>query len=118
MTYAYIHNQIPLIQKTYDLYKFTHQYSKTFPKSDKYCLGEKIKNIILETLELLAEAETAKKDWKLTPLEKAGYKINLLKLLIRLCNEIKILDNRKYLTLQEMLQEIGRMIGGWIKAVK
>jgi len=111
------YHQIPLIQKTYDLYKLAHQYSKAFPKSDKYCLGGKIKSIILEVIEQLIEAETAKRDWKLAPLSKAGYKINLLKLLIRLCHEIKILDNRKYLALQEMLQEIGRMIGGWVKSV-
>ena len=114
----YSHNQIPLVQKTYDLYKVAYQYSKAFPKSDKYSLGEKIKNLILEVLELLIEAEATKKDWKEPILNKASRKLGLLKILIRLTNEIKILDNKKYLDLGERLQEIGRMIGGWIKAVK
>lgn len=100
------------------MYKLTYQYSKAFPKSDKYSLGEKIKNLILEVLELLIEAEATKKDWKEPILNKASRKLNLLKILIRLTNEIKILDNKKYLDSEERLQEIGRMIGGWIKAVK
>ena len=63
------------------------------------------------------EAETAKKDWKKSFLEKASVKLGLLKILIRLSNDIKILDNKKYLELEEKIIEIGRMIGGWIKAV-
>jgi len=110
--------QIPLIQKTYDLYKSTYQYTKTFPKSDKYSLGEKIKNLILQILELLTQAETAKRDWKMPILEKTSRKLNLLKLLVRLANEIKILDHKKYLVLQEQIQEIGRMNGGWIKTLR
>ena len=39
-------------------------------------------------------------------------------MLIRLSNEIRVLDNKKYLILQEKLQEIGRMIGGWMKSIK
>lgn len=116
MTYPY--NEISLIQKTYDLYKITYSYSKTFPKSDKYSLGGRIKTLIIEMLELLMEAETAKKDWKSPILEKVSRKLRILKLLVRLTNEIKILDNKKYLVLSEKLQEIGRMLGGWIKAVK
>ena len=115
---AYVHNQISVITKTYDLYKLQYQYSKAFPKSDKYSLGEKIKSIILEILELLMEAETAKKDWKKSFLEKASVKLGLLKILIRLSNDIKILDNKKYLELEEKIIEIGKMIGGWMKMCK
>lgn len=115
---VYIHKQISLIQKSYDLYKIIHQNTKNFPKSDKYCLGEKIKNINLEILELLIEAEVAKRDWKTPILEKTSHKVKLLEILIRLAYEIRILDDKKYLDLQDKLQEIGRMIGGWIKTVK
>ena len=113
----YVHNEIPLIQKTYNLYKTTHEYSKLFPKSDKYSLGEKLKATILETLEFLMEAETAKRDWKAPILEKVNRKVGLLKLLFRLANETKTLDNKKYLLVSEQLQEIGRMTGGWMKTV-
>ncbi len=66
-------------------------------------------------MELLIDAETAKRDWKSPLLQKASRKTDLLKLLLRLANEIKILDDKKYLSLTEKLQEIGRMLGGWLK---
>lgn len=103
----YLHNQISVIQKTYDLYKLNYEYTKKFPKSDKFALGEKIKNLILEILELLIEAETAKRDWKQPVLEKTDRKLDLLKMLVRLSNDIKVLDDRKYLLLSEYVLEIG-----------
>jgi len=32
--------------------------------------------------------------------------------------EVKTIDNKKYATLQELVDEIGRMLGGWIKSTK
>ena len=32
--------------------------------------------------------------------------------------DIKSIDNKKYLALQTTIDEIGRMLGGWIKSVK
>jgi len=115
---SYIHNEIPIIQKTYDLYKTNYEYTKAFPKSDKYALGEKTKTVILDILELLIEAETAKREWKEPILEKVSNKLGVLKLLFRLANEIKILDSKKYLKLTEQALEVGRMLGGWLKSVR
>ena len=77
-----------------------------------------MKNLVLEILELLIEAETAKRDWKAPILEIASCKLGLLKILLRLGNDIKILEDKKYLTAQEQILEIGRQLGGWIKAVR
>ena len=115
---TYVHNEIPIIQKTYDLYKTNYEYAKIYPKSDKYALGEKIKTLILDILELLIEAETAKREWKEPVLEKVSNKLGVLKLLFRLAYEIKILDSKKYLKLTERALETGRMLGGWLKSVR
>jgi hypothetical protein len=32
--------------------------------------------------------------------------------------EVKTIDNKKYILLEEMVDEIGRMLGGWIKSTK
>jgi four helix bundle protein len=92
-----------------------HDFLKLFPKSEKYSLGQKIEKTILEILEFSLQAASASKQEKIVFLKTADAKISLLKILIRLANEIKALDNKKYLILQEKLQEIGKMLGGWIK---
>jgi len=101
-----------------DLYKNIYQYTKSFPKVDRYNLGNELKQSSIKIIELFIEAESTKKEWKLPLLEKASIKIGLLKILIRLAYEVKIIDSKKHLRLQEQLQEMGRMLGGWIKIVK
>jgi len=41
-----------------------------------------------------------------------------LKILIRLAEDIKALPTKKYLYLEELLQEIGKMLGGWIRSIR
>jgi len=45
-------------------------------------------------------------------------KTDTLKILIRLAKEVKALDNKKYIQLEQELQELGKMIGGWMRSIK
>jgi len=78
-------------------------------------LGQKIDNTALEILETITLAGISNQN-KLNLLEKASQKLDLLKILIRLADDLKILDNKKYLEIQQKIQEIGKMLGGWIKS--
>lgn len=102
----------------YDFYKLLHQYVNLFPKSEKYTLGRKLKDISLEILELIIQAGYISKEQKTQVLNRASVKLDLLKILIRLSLDIKALDNKKYLKLQSYLQEIGKMLGGWIRSTR
>lgn len=110
-------NEIPVIKKVYELYKTFYNYSKLFPKKDKYTLGNKCEMYIIDTLELLIAAGSAPKNEKYAIIRQANIKFDTLKIFIRLANEVNMLDAKKYLTLQQQLQEIGRMIGGWQKSL-
>lgn len=55
---------------------------------------------------------------KIPYLEKSIVYSDLLKILIRLAKDIEILDNKRYIKLEQALQEIGRMLGGWKRSVK
>ena len=84
----------------------------------RYSLGLKLDATALEIFELLLIAGNTTSIQKIVALEKASSKLDLLKLLLRLAKDTQSLDNKKYLHLQSFLQEIGRMLGGWIKATK
>lgn len=109
--------EVPIIQKVYDLYREIYLAVEKMPKKDKYSLGQKIEQSNLDILEPLIGAGS-NKDKKLLYLEKAAIKLDLLKMLIRLAEEIKAIPTKKYLHLQEIIQEIGRMLGGWIRSIK
>lgn len=54
---------------------------------------------------------------KLPALQKSSGKLDLLKFFLQLSWELKVLDNKKYEALSEPLNEIGKMLGGWIRNV-
>lgn len=112
---------IPIFQKTYDFYKDLYIAQVKFPKSHKYTLGQKLDNTTLLFFELLMTASQKNQSEsreKLTNLTTASTKLEILKVLLRLAKDTQSLDNKSYLRLQSHLQEIGRMLGGWIKHTK
>lgn len=107
---------IPVFQKTYDLYKSFYLIILDFPKKDRYTIGQRVENTILSLLEDIITASQLSKLEKVPTLQKASIRLDVLKVLIRCCKDLKILDNKKYLIFESQVIEIGRMLGGWIKA--
>ncbi len=106
---------IPIFTKTYELYKTFYGYLSAFPKKDRYTFGQKCELLLLDLLEAIILAGSLSKEEKLPILKKASLKLDVIKVLFRLGKDLKILDNKKYLVLEGFLQEIGKMLGGWIK---
>lgn len=107
---------IPILKKSYELYKTFHEYRKIVPKQDRYTVFERSENVILETLEYLLQAGQVQGPQKLLALERASLKLNLLRFFVRLLKETRAIDPKKYVVLQQMIDEIGRMLGGWIRS--
>ena len=107
----------PIIQKTADLYKEFYGYLKTFPKKDQYLLGKRCEDTLLSFIEYVLMAASSQKERKLRFLEAANGKFDTLKFLLRVARELRMLDNKKYLSLETKIQEIGRMLGGWMRSL-
>src|SRR3989344_1362688 len=82
---------IPIFQKTYEVYKLFYQYLVNFPKKDRYTLGARCENALLDLLEGLILASQLQKVEKLPVLQKASMSLDHAKILIRLCKDLKIL---------------------------
>ena len=78
----------------------------------------KIDVLFLDIVELLFIASRLPKEQKLPYLNKASIKLDLLKFCPQIAWEIKAIDTKKYITLSEYLNEIGKMLGGWIKGLQ
>lgn len=109
---------IPIFKKIYELYKELYLDLKNFPRQDRYALGQKCELLVIEILDLILSASQLSKSEKLPILQRASSRLNLFRVYLRLAKEIRALDNKKYLILQEDTDEIGRMLGGWIKSVR
>ncbi|MFH1947070.1 MAG: four helix bundle protein [Candidatus Magasanikbacteria bacterium] len=109
--------EIPIITKTIQLYKMYYKYLELFPKKDKYAMGAVCERYIIEILEILLRAGYVPKPEKPLLIKTASNKFDMLKIFIRLLRELDIIDQKKYLALQTVIQEIGKMFGGWIKSL-
>jgi hypothetical protein len=88
-----------------------------FPKVERFSLGTRLESMSLDVLEGLLNANQLPNNLKRNALTPVSAKLDLLRLLIRLALETKCIDERKYLILQQLLLEIGKMLGGWIRSV-
>ncbi len=109
---------IPIFKKTNQIYETFYSYRLTISRQDRYTLWQKCENLILEVIEGILLASQLSKQEKLPTLERTSLKLNLLRVFLRMMKNIKVIDMKKYIILEEMIDEVGRMLGGWIKSTK
>jgi len=81
-------------------------------------LGKSIEESILKLLEQLVMAKNAPKTMKTAYLLKASGTLEVLTLKLRLLLELKLVNETRVFQLQADAKEIGRMLGGWLKATQ
>lgn len=100
----------------YALYKAIIDLNNQLQKRWRYSLGLSIENSTLECMEHLIMAKNAPKAFKASYLIKAGAKLESTTLKIRLLLEMNLANETKIFQMQAKIAEIGRMLGGWLKA--
>jgi hypothetical protein len=101
----------------FEFYRQLHLWIHLFPKVERFSLGERLQTTALDLLEGLLKVSQLPNSLKHQALLPLSAKLDLLRLLVRLSLETKCIDNNKYLILQQLLQEVGKMLGGWIRSV-
>jgi hypothetical protein len=104
-----------LLTKTYDLLLYIIPQLAKFPRDQKFLLADRIEVHILDILEDLIEAYYSEKVQKLPILKGVNLKLEKLRFLIRLSHDMQFFSHKRYGIISEKINEIGRMVGGWIK---
>jgi hypothetical protein len=95
---------------------YGYQALMQYPKSEKFALVVDIKHCLHKILERAIEAQ--KKYYKKTTLQEMDVELAKLSAYLRLSKDFRFLPIKKYELWSGMVVEIGKMLGGWIKAVK
>ena len=103
----------PIIVKTYNLTRWYIEKLGKLPRNHRYTLGEKVQNSLLNLLLLLNDAVYTKDKRPL--LLEANKELERLRLLSRLLKDLSILSTDNYRFISSSLNEIGKMLGGWMK---
>lgn len=102
--------------RTYDVYKQVVDVTTHLPKRWHYGLGISIEQGTLDCLSELIMAKNAPKQLKAAYLIKASSHVEVTTFKIRLLLELKLANETKIFQIQAALAEVGRMLGGWLKA--
>ncbi len=111
-------DSLPIINKTYEAYKTIIDLNNKLEKRRKYSIGLSLENSILDCMESLVMAKNAPKTLKAGYLIKAGSKLEVSTLKLRLLLELRFINETKIFQLHTQFDEIGRMLGGWLKSVQ
>jgi len=111
--------QAPLVlAKIKEAYQIWHKNLVNLNRLDRYTIGAKIDEHFLSLLELIFRASFAyDKFEKLSFVSQAIGKSDIVKFFLQLGWEQKIIDHKNYGSLILLMEEIGRMLGGWKKSL-
>jgi len=105
---------LPLAQRSFDLCIALYNHVNRFPKAHKSLLGRDILNAVQQMLIYFITA-TRSRD-RLSALEEADLYLEKIRILARLAHSLTFLPHKAYETIFRELIEIGKMLGGWLKA--
>jgi len=107
--------ETPLFSKIYELYNLLYKINKNLPKRDRYTLGQRIENCCLDLLKYILSASNSPKQETMSYLKKANIELEFFKVIVRVANKNNLFKIKQYLEVETMLQEAGKMLGGWIR---
>jgi len=109
-------NELPIIQKTYDLIKWYVPILHRLPRNHRFTLGNRIIEGMYDFLEGLILARYAPE--KLSLLTTLNAKLDILRYQTRLLADFTTMSTERYEYVGKLINEIGTDLGGWIKQQK
>ena len=108
-------DELLVIDRMYELVKWFLGRLAKFPRSHRYGLGQRIEAQLYGIFEELIRAKYGAGPKKARGLEGANRDLEVLRLLTRLAHELKLLPHKSHEYAIREMNEIGRMVGGWLK---
>jgi predicted lipid carrier protein YhbT len=105
----------PIFTRTYDMIRWLIPVTVKFPRQQRFVLAQALQKTALELQEKLIEASFA--DHPRQVLQQADVTLTKLRFYLRLCRDLKLLSMGQYEHVARMVNEIGRLLGGWMKTV-
>ncbi len=120
--------EISIINKCTSTIKLLNYQTAHFPNHEKFALTQQIRNTAYDILNLIVRCE--KQHHNKTTLTELDIKHEQLRMMIRLAFDLKYYDFyknkrvnnkktalRKYTAISILINQLGAMIGGWVKCV-
>ncbi len=104
----------PIFTRTYDLLRWLLPATVKFPRQHRFVLAERLQRAAFDLQEALVEAGMGHD--RLRAQRRADSALTCLRIYLRLARDLELLGISQYEHASRMVDEIGRLLGGWMKA--
>lgn len=104
-----------IFTRTFDLLTWLMPHCEKFPKAQRFLVVQRLGDAALDFQEALFRANAQRGNARLSELRAADGALSTLRLYLRLAYHWKWLNSGQYEHVSKMIEEIGRLLGGWIR---
>jgi hypothetical protein len=105
--------ELPIFVKWVDFLKWLLMTTDKFPKKTRFTFSDRINRLALDVVEDLIEARYTRQ--KQLALRRANLNLEKIRVLLRISFEMRLLPHKSYEHAMYSINEVGRMLGGWLK---
>jgi 23S rRNA-intervening sequence protein len=104
-----------IFTRTFDLLSWLLPASEKFPKAQRFVVTKRLTDAALNFQEALFDANAQRGVDRLAYLRRADAHLHKVRLYLRLSYQWHWLNAGQYEHVSKMIEEIGRLLGGWLK---
>lgn len=108
-------DEMIIFTRTYDFISWILPLAEKFPRSQRFVVTQRLQNAVLNFQESIIEANALRGTLRAEKLRTADAELRKVRLYLRLCEKWKWINAGQYRHVSEMVAEIGRLLGGWLK---
>ncbi len=108
------HADLLIRQRCEEMIQYAYVVVRHFPKFERHVLGAEIRETVWKLLRMIIICN--KRYHKKTTLTDLDAELDVLRSQVRTAFSLQYIDLKKYENWARMNDELGRMIGGWMKS--
>ncbi len=112
------YQEMPIFTRTFDFLTWLLPVTNNFPRAQRNSATKRLLDAAFDLREKLEEANARKGAARVERLERADEALSKVRLYLRLAVKWNWLSGGQYHHVAEMVAEIGRLLGGWMKTTK
>ena len=108
-------SELPVYKLGYDLLINIYQRTSNFSREYRYTMGERLKNESTEMLINIYKSNKSKKENRIQYIDAARQNVEVIRLLLRVCKDLKVIGIKGYVVLNIQVEELSKQLSSWKK---
>jgi hypothetical protein len=105
----------PLFVKTHDFLVWLLKHTERFPRHLRHSYTNRLESLAFDFQEAILLANSVRGERRRELIERADGKLLCLRALLRLATDLQLLGSRQVQFAAEWIDELGRLLGAWLK---